>query len=75
MQGNRKNVYMRNLSRKAGSQPYQELSPGLSGLHKVDAAKAKAAMAGCWLFQTAYRETEMKELDGSSSLFKAGGSG
>lgn len=47
MQGNRKNVYMRNLSRKAGSQPYQELSPGLSGLHKVDAAKAKVATAGC----------------------------
>lgn len=45
-----KNVYIiRNPSRRAESQPYWELKSGLSGLHKVDAAKA--VMAGCWLFK------------------------
>lgn len=52
-----KNVYIiRNPSRRAESQPYWELQPGLFGLRKVDAAKA--VMAGCWLFK---RHTEREK--------------
>lgn len=45
-----KNVYIiRNPSRRAESQPYWEPKCGLSGLHKVDTAKA--VMAGCYSTQ------------------------
>lgn len=45
-----KNVYIiRNPSRRAESQPYWDLKSGLSGLQKVDAAKA--VMAGYCLFK------------------------
>lgn len=39
-------VIVRKPSRRAESWPYWELKSGLSGFHKVDAAKA--VMAGCW---------------------------
>lgn len=45
-----KNVsIIRSPSRRAESQTCWELKSGISGLHKVDAAKA--VMAGCWLFK------------------------
>lgn len=60
---------MRSLSSRASREP-ASLESALSGLHKVDAAKA--AMAGCWLFKQHTEKGEMKEVDGSSSIFKAG---
>lgn len=61
--------HRKKLFSRAESQIYWEWKSGISGLHKVDAANA--GTAACRLFRQHTEREKSKNLDGSSSLFKA----